>query len=90
MFFSLYGHGGHLEFQIMTYFSLIFYIYHINTKYEISLKLAKYFHRKFHLKFFMNGCNFHKNFIYVIRLISVEDVRNYLSHIIYILILTSF
>ena len=30
------GSGGHLEFQIMTYFSLILYIYHINAKYEIS------------------------------------------------------
>ena len=70
-FFSLYGHGGYLELQIMTHFSLIFYIYHINTKYEISLKLAQYFHRKCHLKFFMNGCNFHKNFIYVIRTLSL-------------------
>ena len=71
MVFSLYGHGGYLELQIMTHFSLIFYIYHINTKYEISLKLAQYFHRKCHLKFFMNGCNFHKNFIYVIRTLSL-------------------
>ena len=40
MVFTIYGHGGHLEFRIMTHFSLVFYIYHINAKYEISLKLA--------------------------------------------------
>ena len=28
-----------------------------NYKYEILLKLALYFHRKCHLKFFMNGCH---------------------------------
>ena len=48
----LHGHGGHLEFQIMTHFSLILYIYHICAKYEISLKLASYFHRKCHFNFF--------------------------------------
>ena len=53
MVFTIYGHGGHLEFQIMTHFSLILYIHHINAKYEISLKLAQYFYRKCHLKFFM-------------------------------------
>ena len=37
MVFIIYGHGGHLEIQIMTHFSLILYIYHINAKYEISL-----------------------------------------------------
>ena len=26
MVFSIYGHGGHLEIQIMTHFSLILYI----------------------------------------------------------------
>ena len=57
MVFNIYGHGGHLEFQIMILLSLILYIYHINAKYEISLKLAKYFHRNYHLKFFMNGCH---------------------------------
>ena len=57
MVFTIYGHGGHLEFQIMTHFSLILYIHHINAKYEISLKLAQYFYRKCHLKFFMNGCH---------------------------------
>ena len=36
MVFTIYGHGGHLEFQIMTHFSLILYIHHINAKYEIS------------------------------------------------------
>ena len=36
MVFTKYEHGGHLEFQIMTHFSLILYIYHINAKYEIS------------------------------------------------------
>ena len=56
MVFIIYGHAGHLEFQIMTHFSLILYTYHINAEYEISLKLALYFHRKCHLKFFMNGC----------------------------------
>ena len=35
--FTIYGHGGHLEFQIMTYLNLILYIHHINAKYEISL-----------------------------------------------------
>ena len=48
MVFTIYGHGGHLEFQIMTHFSLILYIYHICAKYEISLKWASYFHRKCH------------------------------------------
>ena len=36
MVFTIYGHGGHLEFQIMIHFSLILYIYHMNAKYEIS------------------------------------------------------
>ena len=57
MVFTIYGHGGHLEFQIMTHFSLILYIYHICAKYEISLKLASYFHRKCHLIFLMYGCH---------------------------------
>ena len=57
MVFSIYGHGGHLEFQIMTHFSLILYMHHINAKYEISFKLAIYFHRKCHLTFFMNSCH---------------------------------
>ena len=57
MVFTIYGHGGHLEFQIMTHFCLILYIHHINAKYETSLKLAQYFPRKCHLKFFMNGCH---------------------------------
>ena len=39
--FTIYGHGGHLEFRIMTHFSLILYNIHINAKYEISLKLAQ-------------------------------------------------
>ena len=77
MVFTIYGHGGHLEFQIMTHFSLILYIYHINAKYEISLKLALYFHRKCH--FFhvwlpwqpKLPSNFHKIFIYVIRTLSL-------------------
>ena len=56
MVFTIYGHGGH-EFQIMTHFSLILYIYHICAKYEISLKLAQHFHRKCHLIFFMYGCH---------------------------------
>ena len=73
MVFTIYGHDGHLEFQIMTHFCLILYIHHINAKHEISLKLAQYFYRKCHLNFFMNGChgNFHKNFIYVIRTLSL-------------------
>ena len=54
MIFTIYGHGGHLQFQIRTNFNLILYIYHINAKYEISLKLA---HRKCHLKVFMNACH---------------------------------
>ena len=57
MVFTVYGHNGHLEFQIMTHFSLILYIYHICAKYEISLKLASYFHRKCHIIFFMYGCH---------------------------------
>ena len=36
MVFTIYGHGGYLEFQIMTKFSLILHIYHKNAKYEIS------------------------------------------------------
>ena len=79
MVFTIYGHGGHLEFQTMTHFSLILYIYHICTKYEISLKLASYFRRKCHLIFFhvwlpwkpKLPCNFHKIFIYVIRTLSL-------------------
>ena len=42
MVVTIYGHGGHLEFQIMTYFSLILHNLYINAKYEISLKLAQY------------------------------------------------
>ena len=57
MVFTIYRHGGRLEFQIMTHFSLILYIHYINAKYEISLKLAQYFYRKCHLKFFMNSCH---------------------------------
>ena len=57
MVFTIYEHGGHLEFQIMTHFNLILYIYHINAQYEISLKLASYFYRKCHLIFFMYGCH---------------------------------
>ena len=34
--FTIYGHGRHLEFQIMTHFSLILYIHHKNAEYEIS------------------------------------------------------
>ena len=30
--FTIYGHGGHLEFQIITHFSLILCIYHISAK----------------------------------------------------------
>ena len=78
MVFTIYGHGGHLEFQIMTRFSLILYIYHICAKNEISLKLASYFHRKCHLIFHVRlpwqpkfPCNFHKIFIYVIRTLSL-------------------
>ena len=55
--FTKNGHGSHLEFQIMTHFSLILYIYHIWAKYEISLKLAQYFHRKYHLIYFMYSCH---------------------------------
>ena len=29
MVFTIYGHGGHLEFRIITHFSLILYIHHI-------------------------------------------------------------
>ena len=36
MVFTKYGHGSHLEYQIMTHFSFILYIHHINAKYEIS------------------------------------------------------
>ena len=57
MVFIIYGHGGHLESRIMTHFSLILYKHHINAKYEISFKLAQYFHMKYHLKFFMNSCH---------------------------------
>ena len=57
MVFTIYGHGGHLELPIITHFNLILYIYHINAYNEISLKLAQHFHRKCHLKFFMNGCH---------------------------------
>ena len=37
--FTIYG--GHLEFRIMTHFSLVLYIHHINAKYEISFKLPQ-------------------------------------------------
>ena len=57
MVFTLYGHGSHLELPIITHFSLILYIHHINAKYETSLKFAQYFYRKCYLKFFMNGCH---------------------------------
>ena len=51
------GGSGEEVIGIMNHFSLILYIFHINVKYEISLKLALYLHRKCHLKFFMNGCH---------------------------------
>ena len=79
MVFTIYGHSGHLEFRIITHFSLILYIYHINAKYEISLKLAQYFHSKMSFEIFherlpwqpkLSG-NFHKNFMYVIRTLSL-------------------
>ena len=57
MIFTIYGHGGHRGFQIITHFNLILYNYHINAKYEISLKLAQHCHRKCHLIFFMYGCH---------------------------------
>ena len=68
MVFIINGHGGHLEFRIMANLSLILYMHRINAKYEISFKLAQYFHRKCHLKFFHEQlpwqpklpCNFHK------------------------------
>ena len=40
---TIYGHGGHLEFQIMTHFSLVLYIHHINAKYEISFRIMTHF-----------------------------------------------
>ena len=55
MVFTICWHGGLLEFQIMTHFSLILSIFNINAKYEISLKLAQHFHRKCHLNVSMNG-----------------------------------
>ena len=57
MVFTIYGHGGHLEFRIMTHFSLLLYIHYINAKYEILFKLAQSFHRKCHVKFFVKGCH---------------------------------
>ena len=44
MVFTIYGHGGHPEFRIMTHFSLILYMHHINAEYEILFKLAHCFH----------------------------------------------
>ena len=41
MVFTIYGHGGHLEFWIMTDFRLVLYIHHIYGKYEISLKFTQ-------------------------------------------------
>ena len=90
MVFNIYGHGGHLEFQIIhfTYFSLILYIHHKNAKYWISLILAQYFYKKCHLNFYMNGSHgnhsciaiFIKNFIYVIMNIVFNiPVKNQLS-----------
>ena len=38
-------------------FILILCYHQINAKYEISFKLAQYFHRKCHLNCFMNGCH---------------------------------
>ena len=61
MVFTIYGHGGHLEFQIITPILAYMYIYHINAKYEISLKLAQYFQRKCYLNFFTNGCHGNPN-----------------------------
>ena len=36
MVFTIYGHGGIFDVQIMPHFSFILYIHHINAKYEIS------------------------------------------------------
>ena len=92
MVFTIYGHVGHLEFQIITHFSLILYNHHIKAKYEISLQLAQYFHRKCHLKFFMNRCmatkvamEFSLNFIsvYVIRTLSLIFLWNIVFCVIF-------
>ena len=76
--FTIYGDGGHLEFQIMTPFSLISYIHHINATYEISLKLAQYFYRKCHLKFFMNGCHGNQSCHAIVIKTSYIDSEHYL------------
>ena len=74
MVFIIDGHGGHL--QIMTYFCLILYMYHINAKYEIlskkngSVLLQEMSFEILHERLPWQPkllCNFHKNFIYVIR-----------------------
>ena len=74
MVFTIYGHGGHFAFRIMiVYLNLV--NYHINAKYEISIKLAQYFHREMSFEIFRERlpwqlklpCNFHKSFIYAIK-----------------------
>ena len=49
MVFNIYGHGGHLEFQIMTHLSLILYNHHINAKYEIMTHFSLMLNMKYHL-----------------------------------------
>ena len=41
MFFTIYGHGVHLEFRLNDHFSKILYNHPVNAKYEFSLKLAQ-------------------------------------------------
>ena len=48
--FIIYGHGGHLEFQIMTYFSYFSFPKCLDATYEIWLHLAQWLQRRSRLK----------------------------------------
>ena len=59
-------------------------------KYEISLRLAQYFHRKCHLKFFMNGCHGNQSYL-SFYLIVYPPIRLYLvRNFVYVFILLSY
>ena len=55
-FLPYMGMAAILNFELQP-FTLILYNHQIDAKYEISFKLAQYFHRKCHLNFSMNGCH---------------------------------
>ena len=48
--FTIFGHGGHLEFRIKNHFSYFSFPHCLNAIYEIWLHLAQWFQRRSRLK----------------------------------------